>query len=71
MDIRLSGMTGLDLAEKLASNGAKYSLIFMTALENPQWQESAKRMGAVAYLKKPFGEKTLLDAIQTACAENT
>jgi len=69
LDIRLPGMTGLDLQEKLASSGAKYPVIFMTAHDNPQWQERAKNAGAVAYLRKPFEEQSLLDAIQLACRE--
>ena len=64
LDICLPGISGLELHEKLASEGAKYSAIFMTAHDNPQWQERAKKTGAVAYLNKPFPEQTLLDAIQ-------
>ena len=67
LDIRLPGMTGLDLQEKLASSGVKYPVIFMTAHDNPQWQERAKKAGAVAYLRKPFDEQSLLGAIQLAC----
>ena len=66
LDIRLPGMTGLDLQEKLVSSGAKYSVIFMTAHDNPQWRERAKKAGAIAYLTKPFGDQSLLDAIQFA-----
>jgi len=66
LDIRLPGMTGLDLQEKLTSSGAKYPVIFMTAHDNPQWQERAEKSGALAYLKKPFGDQSLLDAIQFA-----
>jgi FixJ family two-component response regulator len=62
-------MTGLDLQEKLASSGVKYPVIFMTAHDNPQWQERAKKAGAVAYLRKPFDEQSLLGAIQLACHE--
>ena len=69
LDIRLPGMTGLDLQDRLASSGAKYPVIFMTAHDNPQWQERAKKAGAVAYLRKPFEEQSLLDAIQLACRE--
>jgi FixJ family two-component response regulator len=69
LDIRLPGMTGLDLQEKLASSGAKYPVIFMTAHDNPQWQERATKAGALAYLKKPFGDKSLLDAIQSTCGK--
>jgi FixJ family two-component response regulator len=69
LDIRLPGMTGLDLQEKLASSGVKYPVIFMTAHDNPQWQERAKKAGALAYLRKPFDEQSLLGAIQLACHE--
>jgi FixJ family two-component response regulator len=67
LDIRLPGMTGLELQEKLASLGAKYPVIIMTAHENPQWRERAEKAGAIAYLRKPFGDQSLLDAIQFAC----
>ena len=63
LDINLPKMTGLDLQEKLASRGAKYTVIFMTAFDNPRWQERAKKMGAVAYLRKPFKSQALIDAI--------
>ena len=69
LDIRLPGMTGLDLQEKLSASGAKYEVIFMTAHDNPQWRQRAKQAGAVAYLRKPFDEQSLLDAIQLACHE--
>jgi FixJ family two-component response regulator len=69
LDIRLPGMTGLDLQDKLASSGATYPIIFMTAHDNPQWQERAKKAGALAYLKKPFDEQALLGAIELACRE--
>jgi FixJ family two-component response regulator len=66
LDIRLPGMTGLDLQEKLSSSGSKYAVILMTAHDNPQWQERAKKAGAIAYLRKPFGDQSLLDAIRFA-----
>jgi FixJ family two-component response regulator len=69
LDIRLPGMTGLDLQEKLASRGTEYSVIIMTAYDNPHWQERAEKAGVVAYLKKPFHEQSLLDAIRLACGQ--
>jgi FixJ family two-component response regulator len=69
LDILLTGMTGLELQENLASCGSKYPVIFMTAHDNPQWQERAKKAGALAYLRKPFDEDALLDAIQLACGK--
>jgi FixJ family two-component response regulator len=71
LDIRLPGMTGLDLQKKLASWGANYSVIFMTAHDNPEWQERARKGGALAYLKKPFHEQVLLQAIELACGKGS
>ena len=64
LDVRLPGMTGFDLQEQLISRGAEISIIFITAHNNPKWQEKAKKRGAVAYLTKPFHEQALLDAIK-------
>ncbi len=63
LDIRLPGMTGFELHEKLSSRSSKYPVLFMTAHDNPQWRERAKEAGAVAYLKKPFNEEKLFEAI--------
>ena len=49
LDIRLPGMTGFELQEKLSSRGSKYPVLFMTAHDNPQWRERAKEAGAVAF----------------------
>jgi FixJ family two-component response regulator len=68
LDIRLPGMSGLELYERLASSGVSYAVIFMTAHDDPQWQERAEKAGAVAYLRKPFDQRALLDAIHLACS---
>ncbi len=67
LDIRLPGMSGLDLYDKLASCGANFPVIFITAQDNPQWQERAAATDAVAYLRKPFDQETLLEALDAAC----
>jgi two-component system, LuxR family, response regulator FixJ len=67
LDIRLPGISGLELQDKLASQGTDCPVILMTAHDNPKWEERARRAGAVAYLKKPFHEDLLLHAIETAC----
>ena len=63
LDIHLPKMTGLDLQEKLASSGAKYSVIIITAYDNPQWRERAEKAGVIAYLSKPFCDQALLEAV--------
>jgi FixJ family two-component response regulator len=71
LDIRLPGITGLDLQDQLASWEAKYSVIFITAHDDPDWRERARKAGAVAFLKKPFNDHLLLDAIDLACGKPT
>jgi FixJ family two-component response regulator len=66
LDIRLPGISGLDLYDNLASSGVTYPVIFMTAHDNPQWQEMAEKAGAVACLRKPFDEQSLLSALGLA-----
>jgi FixJ family two-component response regulator len=66
LDIRLPGMSGLDLYARLASFGVKYPVIFMTAHDDAQWQKKAEKVGAIAFLRKPFGEQSLLSAIALA-----
>ena len=63
LDIRLPGLSGLELHEKLVSAGTNHSVIFITAHDNPEWQIRADKAGALAYLKKPLGEQALLDAV--------
>ena len=70
LDISLPGMTGLDLQEKIASRRANCPVIIITAHDNSQWREQARKAGAVAYLKKPFGEQSLLDAV-SLCRQQT
>lgn len=69
LDICLPGITGFELQEKLSSQGAAHPVIFMTAHDNPQWQEKAEKAGAVAYLKKPFLEQNLFDALGLCLAK--
>jgi len=66
LDIRLPGMSGLDLYEHLASSGRKYPIIFITAQDNPEWQGRAAETDAIAYLRKPFDQRSLLDALDAA-----
>ena len=71
LDIRLPGMSGLDLEERLCSSGTRHPVIFMTAHDNPQWQERARAVGAVAYLRKPFDQQALLGAVRIALTKRS
>ncbi|WP_281792932.1 response regulator transcription factor [Desulforhabdus amnigena] len=68
LDIRLPTLSGLELYAHLASTGVNCPVIFMTAHDDLQWMERAEEAGAVAFLRKPFGEQSLLSAITLACS---
>lgn len=69
LDIRLPGISGLDLYAELVASGVKCPVIFMTAHDDSRWPDRAKKAGAVAILRKPFGEQSLLSALALACSE--
>lgn len=66
LDICLPGMSGLDLYARLASSGRKRPVIFMTAHDDSMLVEKAEEAGTVAFLRKPFCEDALLNALSLA-----
>ncbi|HTS81735.1 MAG TPA: response regulator [Myxococcaceae bacterium] len=66
LDVRMSGMSGLDLQEHLAASGAAIPIVFMTAHADATARARALAAGAVAFLEKPFSDDDLLDAIDRA-----
>lgn len=68
-DIRMPGLTGFDLAEKLNSSDIRTPLIVVSASDETQVREYAHEMGAVAFFRKPVDDQALLDAIWWAIAK--
>ena len=66
LDIHLDGMSGFELAEKLAADRAAIPIIFITAHDDTPTRERARQAGVAAYLPKPFDERVLLEAIRGA-----
>jgi FixJ family two-component response regulator len=66
LDVRLGERSGFALYEDLASSGRSIPVIFMTAHDDAPSRARAARVGAVAYLRKPFAERLLLEAIGRA-----
>jgi len=67
LDVRLSGVSGLDVERKLASAGIQIPIIFITGQDEiPMAVQKAMKAGAVDLLTKPFLDQDLLDAIQRA-----
>jgi len=66
LDVRLPGLSGLDLQRQLSESGNRIPVIFMTGHGNIPMSVRAMKAGAVEFLTKPFRDKDLLDAIQMA-----
>jgi len=65
-DIRMPGMSGLDLQAQLNADQVKVPIIFVTAHDDPPMRMRALRAGAVEFLAKPFDEEHLLDCVWAA-----
>jgi len=63
LDVRMPGMSGLDLQQRLAASRARVPIIFVTSHIDDDVRTRALEAGAVAFLYKPFREEELLDAI--------
>jgi FixJ family two-component response regulator len=66
LDVRLPGLSGLDLQHELAAAQIDLPIIFMTGYGDIPMTVQAMKAGAVEFLTKPFRDQDLLDAIQHA-----
>lgn len=66
LDVRMPGLSGLDLQQELARAGIQIPLIFITGHGDIPMSVQAMKAGAVEFLTKPFREQDLLDAIEQA-----
>jgi len=71
LDVRLPGMSGPELQRHLAKSGSRIPIVFITAQEDRDGELCAQvlRQGALACLRKPFGDEDLLNAVESACAQ--
>src|SRR5262245_62874059 len=65
-DIRMPGMSGLDLQAKLNADQIKIPTIFITAHGDARLRMQALRAGAVEFLAKPFDDEVLLERVRAA-----
>jgi FixJ family two-component response regulator len=66
LDVRLPGISGLDIQARLASMKIEMPLIFVSAHGDIPMTVRAIKAGAIEFLPKPFREQELLDAVQVA-----
>ena len=68
LDLRMTGMSGLDLLGHLAATGSRIPVIILTAHGDDESRRQSLQAGAVAFLGKPVPSATLLDAVRAALA---
>lgn len=66
LDVRLPGVSGLDLQRQLIDANIQIPIVFITAHGDIQMSVRAMKAGAVEFLTKPFRDQDLLDAVQEA-----
>jgi FixJ family two-component response regulator len=66
LDLRLPGMSGLDLQARLAADHNPVPIVFVSAHDEQSSRSAALASGAIAFLAKPVNDKSLLDAIYQA-----
>ncbi len=65
-DIRMPGMSGLELQAKLNAERCRIPIIFITAHGDAKMRMQALRAGAVEFLAKPFDDEALLESVRGA-----
>lgn len=70
LDVRMPGLSGLDLQLELSKQGREIPIIFVTAHGDIPMTVKAMKAGAAEFLSKPFRDQDLLDAICQALARD-
>src|SRR6201999_2512171 len=70
LDVRLPGISGLDLQHELKRGKISIPIIFLTAHADVPMSVKAMKSGAVEFLTKPFRHQDLLDAVQRSLARD-
>ena len=66
LDLRMTGMSGLDLLRHLAVRDSRIRVVILTAHGDEETRRRSLQAGAVAFLDKPFHSDALLDAVRAA-----
>jgi FixJ family two-component response regulator len=64
LDLSMPGMSGFNLMESLASSGINAKVIIVTAFDDAENREKARKLKALAFLTKPVNDQALIDMIK-------
>lgn len=70
LDVRMPGLTGLDLQEALSARKRPVAIVFISGASDIPSSVRAMKAGAVDFLTKPYSPDELLDAVRRAIARN-
>lgn len=70
-DIRMPGMSGLELQERLIAQNRRIPVIFVTAYSDERSRERALRAGAICFLSKPFDGHALIRCLEEALGKSS
>ena len=70
-DVRMPGLSGLELQREVSARGISFPMIFITAHGDIPMSVQAMKAGAVEFLTKPFRDQDLLDAINQALVRDS
>jgi FixJ family two-component response regulator len=70
LDMRMPGLTGLELQETLAAAGQPLPIVFITGYSDVRAHNEAMKLGAIDFLSKPVNDADLLSAIERGVAES-
>jgi FixJ family two-component response regulator len=68
LDIQLGGMSGIELARRLAAVGGRTPVIFITAHDDPEARSAAEALGCAAYFRKTDSGEEVLETIRRVAA---
>jgi FixJ family two-component response regulator len=71
LDVRLPGMSGIELQKQLSKTNSRLPIVFVTAHGDASLRDSLMRAGAVAFLYKPVRSDALLKEIHRALAQSS
>lgn len=68
-DLKMKGLDGFSLFEKLHEKGINIPVIFLTASDSQEYRKHAREIGAAGYLSKPVDDQALIDTIHWALSK--